>query len=105
MIGKATASGRPTCLRCGVEIALSDSNSGFCLGCLLLPALDFGGSGEFSDSGNRFDHYEIRTHDDGSRFELGRGSMGVTYEAVDTRLQFPVALKVINVRGADKGEL
>ena len=105
MIGKATASGRPTCLRCGVEISLNDSNSGFCLSCLLLPALDFGGSGEFSDSGNRFDHYEIRTHDDGSRFELGRGSMGVTYEAIDTRLQFPVALKVINVRGADKGEL
>lgn len=105
MIGKATASGRPTCLRCGVEISLSDSNSGFCLSCLLLPALDFGGSGEFSDSGNRFDHYEIRTHDDGSRLELGRGSMGVTYEAIDTRLQFPVALKVMNLHGADKGEL
>jgi TolB-like protein/Flp pilus assembly protein TadD len=105
MIGPGIASARPTCLRCGVEISLNDSYSGFCLGCLLLPALDSDESGEFSDSGNRFDHYEIRTREDGSRFELGRGSMGVTYEAIDTRLQFRVALKVINVQGADKGEL
>lgn len=105
MIGPGIASARATCLRCGVEISLNDSYSGFCLGCLLLPALDSDESGEFSDSGNRFDHYEIRTREDGSRFELGRGSMGVTYEAIDTRLQFRVALKVINVQGVDKGEL
>ncbi len=106
MTGAATPSARPACRRCGVEISTEDSYSGFCFGCLLLPALDFDEPGDFSESGNRFDHYEIQTHGDGSLIELGRGSMGVTYEAVDTRLQFRVALKVINPRGtADKGAL
>jgi serine/threonine protein kinase/TPR repeat protein len=43
-----------------------------------------------------FDHYEVLTRDDGSLHELGRGAMGVTYKAFDTRLLFPVCLKVIN---------
>src|ERR1700689_4868386 len=43
-----------------------------------------------------FDHYEVLTRDDGSLYELGRGAMGVTYKAFDTRLQYPVCLKVIN---------
>lgn len=43
-----------------------------------------------------FDHYELLTRDDGSPYELGRGAMGVTYKAMDTRLQYPVCLKVIN---------
>jgi serine/threonine protein kinase/Tfp pilus assembly protein PilF len=46
------------------------------------------------------DSYEILTHPDGSFVELGRGSMGITYEAIDTNLQFPVALKVIDFRSA-----
>ena len=93
-------SSRPVCRRCGVELSSEDSQSGFCFSCLLLPALDLDESGEFTGSGSRFDHYEVRTRADGSLFELGRGSMGVTYEAIDTRLQFRVALKVINARGA-----
>ena len=43
-----------------------------------------------------FDHYEVLTRADGSLYELGRGAMGVTYKAFDTRLQYPVCLKVIN---------
>jgi hypothetical protein len=43
-----------------------------------------------------YDHYEVLTRDDGSLYELGRGAMGVTYKAFDTRLRFPVCLKVIN---------
>ncbi len=43
-----------------------------------------------------FDHYEVLTRDDGSLFELGRGTMGITYKAFDTSLRIPVALKVIN---------
>ena len=43
-----------------------------------------------------FDHYEVLHREDGSLFELGRGSMGITYKAFDTNLRCMVALKVIN---------
>ena len=43
-----------------------------------------------------FDHYEVLTRADGSLHELGRGAMGVTYKAFDTRLLYPVCLRVIN---------
>jgi serine/threonine protein kinase/TPR repeat protein len=44
----------------------------------------------------RYQHYEVLRHDDGSLWELGRGAMGITYKAFDTNLRCPVALKVIN---------
>jgi serine/threonine protein kinase len=46
----------------------------------------------------RFEHYELVTGEDGKPVELGRGAMGVTYEAVDVNLRYPVTLKVINDR-------
>src|SRR5271165_4806516 len=49
-------------------------------------------------SPNRFDHYELLTHGDGTAVELGHGAMGVTYRAFDTNLRCPVALKVVNAR-------
>ena len=43
-----------------------------------------------------FGQYRVLQRDDGSLWELGSGAMGVTYKALDTDLQCPVALKVIN---------
>jgi hypothetical protein len=46
----------------------------------------------------RFEHYQLVTGPDGHPLELGRGAMGVTYQAVDLALRRPVALKVIGER-------
>jgi serine/threonine protein kinase len=43
-----------------------------------------------------FGHYRVLQRDDSSLWELGSSATGVTYKALDTHLQRPVALKVIN---------
>ena len=45
---------------------------------------------------DRFQHYQVLRHPDGSLWELGRGAMGITYKAFDTSLRSEVALKVIS---------
>ena len=43
----------------------------------------------------KFDHYEVPLRADGTLWELGRGAMGITYKAFDTRLRVEVVLKII----------
>jgi TolB-like protein/Flp pilus assembly protein TadD len=52
---------------------------------------------------DRLGNYRIERHDDGTHWELGRGAMGVTYRAVDTSLQRPVALKLIDSEWVKRG--
>src|SRR6202048_3768987 len=46
--------------------------------------------------GEKFEHFQVLSHPDGSPWELGRGAMGVTYKDLDTTLRCDVALKLIN---------
>src|SRR4051812_5472311 len=43
----------------------------------------------------QFDHYRVCQREDGSRIELGRAEVGVTFKAIDVNLECPVALKVL----------
>jgi serine/threonine protein kinase len=87
------------CRRCHAKIIRAHSYGGYCPRCLFQPAL---ASPELPQQANdgHFHPYKILTNADGSLIELGRGSMGITYRAVDTNLEFSVALKVIHFKVA-----
>jgi len=87
------------CRGCHNSISPNASFYGYCVDCLLMPLFDFADLNE-ENAEDQFEPYQILTHPDGSFVELGRGSMGITYQAIDSTLQFPVALKVIDFKAA-----
>lgn len=82
--------------------------SGSWMPCLLLNAGSDGPEADEqpdSSAGQVFDQfgsYRIARREDGSLWELGRGAMGVTYQALDMSLDRVVALKIIksDLRGS-----
>ena len=77
------------CRKCGAMLLRGGDLAGQCVACLLESAWD---------EAERFDHYQVATHTDGTPVELGRGAMGITFKASDTVLGNDVALKVIDAR-------
>src|SRR6202162_6411615 len=96
------------CAACGSKFSAASENE-FCPVCMLREALAAGvesGESSFEEAvkptlekaGQRFEHYELVTDQDGKPLELGRGAMGVTYKAFDVDLRCPVTLKLISER-------
>ena len=91
-----------SCSKCGAVLQRGGHLAGQCIVCLLESALD---EEEVpTASAERFDHYQLATHPDGTPVELGRGAMGITFKASDTVLGNDVALKVIDARIAAQPE-
>ena len=95
------------CSECGTRIEGGFSRGlGRCMICLLRVGLE---DAEEPDEAlpppvaDRLGNYRIERRVDGTPWELGRGAMGVTYRAVDTSLQRPVALKLIDSEWVKRG--
>src|SRR5215467_14639575 len=92
-----------TCPNCGGVLEETSAGEVRCMSCALRPGIASveetvqDSTPGASEEGERFGVYEIDNREDGSRYELGRGAMGVTYRATDTSLQRKVALKIIKI--------
>ena len=101
------ATSAAVCPECGTRLEGTFSrNLGHCMICLL--RVGFDGAEEpneapLSSVADRLGNYRIERRYDGSLWELGRGAMGVTYRAIDTSLQRPVALKLIDPEWVKRG--
>jgi hypothetical protein len=84
------------CGKCGGSLQRVGKCTDRCVACLL--ELAWNGEEIASADAERFDHYRIATHTNGTPVELGRGAMGITFKAFDTVLRNAVALKVIDAR-------
>jgi serine/threonine protein kinase len=84
------------CAKCGAPLQRIGNCTDRCMACLLELAWDEEEIG--TANAQRFDHYQVATHSDGTSVELGRGAMGITFKAFDTVLGNEVALKVIDAR-------
>jgi hypothetical protein len=86
---------KQTCGKCGTLFQLVGQFLDLCAACLLELGWE---EEEPTASAERFDHYQVANHTDGTPVELGRGAMGITYRASDAILGNEVALKVIDAR-------
>jgi serine/threonine protein kinase/Flp pilus assembly protein TadD len=103
---QAQATSVAVCPECGTRLREGFSrNLGRCMICLLRVGFDDAEPDEklFNPVTDRLGIYRIERHHDGMHWELGRGAMGVTYRAVDTSLQRPVALKLIDSERVKRG--
>jgi len=87
-----SAENATTCASCGTPIDERASREFGCTVCLFRGALAVLAPRAESE---RFGPFEILRREDGTRWEIGRGAMAVTYRAIDTALQRPAALKLI----------
>src|ERR1700687_1848515 len=85
-----------TCRKCGAPLQRVGKCTDRCVACLL--GLAWEEEEIATANAERFDHYHVAAHIDGTPVELGRGAMGITFKAFDTVLGNAVALKVIDPR-------
>lgn len=103
LCGAPLPAGGSGCLRCLVDARLEQS-AGAAAGQESEPGLPateiVPAPAPGPGAGQQFGHYEIGAREGGGEWELGRGTMGVTYRAFDTPLRCAVALKIIDARVA-----
>ena len=104
---QAQATSAAVCPECGTRLEGAFSRGlSRCMICLLRVGFDDAEESNetlFAAVTDRLGNFRIERRDDGTAWELGHGAMGVTYRAIDTSLQRPVALKLIASEWVKRG--